>query len=94
MIDDFGESEAAKAKILSDARLDTEKDSPLHWSNRTVEKSFEQLYVEYIPALNTLNCDHPQLSLHSIPLRIGYFFFDNFGKSEATTANTLSGHSF
>ena len=46
MFDDFGESEAAKVKILSDARLDTEKDSPLHCSNRTVEKSFEQLYVE------------------------------------------------
>ena len=46
LIDDFGESEAAKAKILSDARLNTEKDSPLHWSNRAVEKNFKQLNVE------------------------------------------------
>ena len=46
MFDDFGESEAAKVKILSYVRLDTEKDAPLHCSNRTVEKSFEQLYVE------------------------------------------------
>ena len=73
MIDDFGESEDAKAKVLSDGRLDRERLTiTLLKPYSREELSATLRRVPSLPAVNTLNCDY-KLFLHEISLRIGNF---------------------